>query len=283
MRDIFASAALGAIVLAAFGAVPTLAGSAVTFVSGKGADSGTCASPASPCRTFAYALTQTNANGAIKTLDPANYGKANIAKSVAITGVPGAGIVMSAEGAAITIDNAAAVVSLRGLDLDGRGVGTHGIAVADVKAIKIIDCTIRRFSVDGVSISPAASAALATISNTISSDNGSAGIEFVPGAGASVRASVDHTTTNNNAVGGVLVQSGATVMISDSIADNNAIIGFGAYGATTSKMYLARSVASGNGTGIGGHYAAIVKSFGDSEAIGNGIDVGGAVGAVPSK
>ncbi|MDQ6701827.1 MAG: hypothetical protein M3Z96_01330 [Pseudomonadota bacterium] len=41
-----------------------------TFVSGKGTDSGACAL-AAPCRTFAFALTQTAAGGEIDVLDPA--------------------------------------------------------------------------------------------------------------------------------------------------------------------------------------------------------------------
>jgi hypothetical protein len=283
MRNIFTSAAVGAIALAALGAAPAMAGSAVTFVSGKGTDAGTCASPATPCRTFNFALSQTNANGEIKTLDPAHYGFTSIDKSVTITGVPGAGILMSAPGTAITINNAAAVVSLRGLEINGRGVGTRGITVIKAKAVNIVDCTVRRFGADGISISPAGGAVSATISNTISSDNGNFGIEFVPGSGASVLASVDHTTTNNNGFAGILVSPHATVMISDSIANNNSIDGFRASGDATSKMYLARSVASGNGTGIHNVTSATVKSFGDNKVFGNGTEVDGAVLVVPSK
>jgi hypothetical protein len=48
-------------------------GASRTFVSGAGSDSGTC--PVStPCRTFAYALTQTATNGEIIVLSSAGYG-----------------------------------------------------------------------------------------------------------------------------------------------------------------------------------------------------------------
>jgi hypothetical protein len=57
------------------GAAPALAASPVTFVSGKGADSGNCADPAHPCRTFQHAFDQTSPGGEIKALDPAHYGR----------------------------------------------------------------------------------------------------------------------------------------------------------------------------------------------------------------
>ncbi|MGH6812149.1 MAG: hypothetical protein ACREDM_07315 [Methylocella sp.] len=59
------------IVLFAFGlsAAPAQAGPNRTFVSGKGTDSGAC-TRAAPCRSFAFALTQTNAGGEIDVLDP---------------------------------------------------------------------------------------------------------------------------------------------------------------------------------------------------------------------
>ena len=67
------------------GAAPALAASSVTFVSGKGADSGTCASPANPCRSFQFAFGQTSAGGEIKALDPAPYGPVTITNSISIT------------------------------------------------------------------------------------------------------------------------------------------------------------------------------------------------------
>jgi hypothetical protein len=289
MRDIFASVAVGVVALAALASVPASAGSAVTFVSGKGSDSGACATPATACRKFAHALTQTNSGGEIKTLDPADYGKASIVKSVTITGVPGASIEMTGAGAGVVVDNAAATVTLRGIEINGQGVGTRGIDIVAAKLVNIVDCMVHRVTAHGVFIAPATGAVSATISNTISSNNGDFGIAFVPGVGAAVKASVDHTTTNENGSVGMLVSSNARVMISDSIANDNAIDGFRASGNATSKMYLARSVASGNGTGIqngaGIHNvsSSTVKSFGDNEVYGNGNEVDGTVGVVPSK
>src|SRR3954452_17098066 len=74
------------------GAIPALALSPVTFVSGEGTNSGTCASPATPCRTFQFALGQTSPGGEIKAREPADYGPVTITQSISITGVDGAGI-----------------------------------------------------------------------------------------------------------------------------------------------------------------------------------------------
>jgi len=54
-----------------------------TWVSGKGTDSGGCPVTA-PCKTFAFALTQTAAGGEIDVLDPGGYGAVTITKSTSI-------------------------------------------------------------------------------------------------------------------------------------------------------------------------------------------------------
>lgn len=50
----------------------------VTYVSGKGADSSNCSSPANPCRTFQFAFDHTASGGEIKALDAADYGPVHI-------------------------------------------------------------------------------------------------------------------------------------------------------------------------------------------------------------
>jgi hypothetical protein len=74
------------IAVALAGATPAF-GAAVT-----GADVGSCATPATPCRTFQYALLKTVRNGEIFAMTPGDYRPVRIYKSVSITGVEGAGI-----------------------------------------------------------------------------------------------------------------------------------------------------------------------------------------------
>ena len=76
-----AATAAGALI--ALGSVNAASAAARTFVSGKGTNSGDCALTA-PCRSFAYAITQTNDGGEIVVLDTAGYGGVNITKSVSI-------------------------------------------------------------------------------------------------------------------------------------------------------------------------------------------------------
>jgi hypothetical protein len=73
----------GARLACGLSAAPGRAGPNWTFVSGKGTDSGACPVTA-PCRSFAFALTQTAAGGEIDVLDPAGYGTVTIAKPISI-------------------------------------------------------------------------------------------------------------------------------------------------------------------------------------------------------
>ena len=73
----------GALLACGLCAVPAHALPTRTWVSGKGTDAGACTVTA-PCRTFAFALTQTNAGGEIDVLDPAGYGAVTIAKAISI-------------------------------------------------------------------------------------------------------------------------------------------------------------------------------------------------------
>src|ERR1700731_3788240 len=63
----------GALLALGLSAAPAQAGPNRTWVSGRGTDAGGCPVTA-PCRTFAFALTQTAAGGQIDVLDPAGYG-----------------------------------------------------------------------------------------------------------------------------------------------------------------------------------------------------------------
>jgi hypothetical protein len=271
--------------VACLGVAPASAGNFLSYVSGKGNDGGnSCAIPGSPCRTFAHALTQTNASGEIKALDPANYGALAIDKSITITGVPGAGIRMGNAGNAITINAASAVVNLRGIEIDGQGVGTAGVVAYYARVVNIVDCIVRRFVNEGIAISGGWDGMSVTISDAVSSNNGKFGVDIVPGQ-KPVNVSIDHTTTNDNGIAGVRAYPGARVMIADSIADNNAGSGYLAVGGlpTSSTMRLGRSVATGNQVGLQNVNGATMQSFGDNDVSGNIIDVSGAVVSIAQK
>jgi hypothetical protein len=209
-----------------------------TFVSGAGSDTGSCGLSA-PCRTFAYALTQTAPGGEIAVLDTAGYGPVTITQSVSIVNPGGveAGITAQSGGNAITINgNGPITVALRGLTLEGAGGGVNGIEfssdVSDGKGrLEIVNCVIRDFARDGIYINPSASSSAPVtfaITNTIVSDNGLNGIDIAPQQNVLyTRGIIDQVQTGHNTANGISVfgsgDAGITVTaaISNTISDSN--------------------------------------------------------------
>jgi hypothetical protein len=109
----------GALLAFGLSAAPAQAGPNRTWVSGHGTDSGGC-TRAAPCKTFAFALTQTAAGGEIDVLDPGGYGPVTITKAMSIVndGV-GVAAIGAPSGNAITINAGGDdSVHLRGLTID---------------------------------------------------------------------------------------------------------------------------------------------------------------------
>jgi len=225
------------------GASPAKAQAVRTFVSGQGADSGACAL-ASPCRSFAYAITQTAAGGEIAVLNTAGYGAVAIGQAISIVNPGGveAGISAVSGGTAITINAGSSdTVALRGLTLEGAGVGQTGIAFSGGARLEIIDCVVRDFTVYGISVDTSSPPNPATLSVLISRTFAlnSPGDGILLQTGGPTTASLDQVTTANNKFG--IVVSGASALvealISDSHIDNN----------TTTGIYLiGESTGSGN-------------------------------------
>src|SRR5471032_56427 len=110
-------------------AAPAQAQNARSFVSGHGSDAAAC-TLAAPCRTLAHAFSLTNAGGEIDVLDPAGYGSLTIDRAISIVndGVGTAGVIVPSGGTGIIINAGPnEAVSLRGLSIEGAGVGQTGI------------------------------------------------------------------------------------------------------------------------------------------------------------
>jgi hypothetical protein len=232
---------------------PGAAQNARSFVSGQGNDNNAC-TLAAPCRTFAYALTQTSSGGEIVPLDSAGYGPMTIGQSVAITVPSGidAGITATGGGNAITVNGSGIVVNLRGLVLEGGGSGVFGIEFQAGAELDVQNCLIRGFTDSGIFAGPTASATL-TVTDTIASDNGT-GFYVYPSTTAA--ASITAFFTRDQAVGnsdkgfflGVLGSGGLAATVVDSAAIGNTNYGFDAVLAT--KLTIVDSAASFNGTGL---------------------------------
>ena len=205
----------------------------ITYVSGNGSDSNAC-TLAAPCRNFARAISMVAANGTIRALDSASYGNTTISRSLTIDG--GGNVV--ALGTRITINRADAVVTLRGLVMDGRklGSGLTGISVLDALAVHIEDCEIGRYTGSGISfVAP-----------------GSAGLY------------VSATVLRENATGLYLESDYAFASIEDSSAENNTGTGFA---LDVRSVSVVRSSAVKNFYGF--YVQSGVADITDARAIGN--------------
>ena len=139
------------VVAAVLSSAPAQALNTRSFVSAQsGSDSNTC-TRLSPCRTFAYAITQTSAGGEINTLDPGGYGPVTITQAISIvSGLGEAGVLVPSGGTGITINAGPTdVVNLRGLIIEGAGVGQDGIDFNTGGALTIENCVVRNLTGNG--------------------------------------------------------------------------------------------------------------------------------------
>lgn len=248
-------------------AAPASAQNSRSFVSGQGFDSNNCAL-AAPCRTFQRAHDMTNAGGEIAVLDTAGYGSVVVTKAISIVAPEGieAGIAVSSGGTGVTINAGGTdAVSLRGLTIDGNGLGVYGIKFNSGLSLTVKNCTARHMKGDGVPsfngtgiyFAPTASSKL-FVSDTVTSDNGFAGIDVAPtGSGqGTVSVVINHVEANNNEYGFVFDGSNgfATVKgtITDSVASSMSQSGFYASGSGSAPttMTVFHSVAANNFTGL---------------------------------
>src|SRR5688500_6637192 len=77
---------------------------ATIFVSPTGADTGTCGSPASPCKTLQRGHDRVDPGGTVLLSEPGTYGPATLNKSLNVRGVPGAGIFSPGATSCLTIN-----------------------------------------------------------------------------------------------------------------------------------------------------------------------------------
>jgi hypothetical protein len=233
-----------------------------TFVSGTGSDSNPC-SLGAPCRSFAFALTQTSAGGEIAVLDTAGYGAVTINQAVSIVNEEGveAGITVTSSGDGITVNAGPNdVVNLRGLTLVGASpLSGNGITLHSAGALNIQNCVIRGFGAGGVALTPTISTDI-NISNTIVSGNVGNGINLFPsGTSLTVTVSFEQVQSIHNGFDGFLVSgnfmSGGSLhaIAADSLASGNGDFGFfsgSSAGKATPVFTVANSKSSNNDVGV---------------------------------
>jgi hypothetical protein len=222
-----------------------------TWVSGVGDDVNPCSRTA-PCKTFAGAISKTATGGEINCLDPAGFGAVNITKSITIDCSHSLGGVLSLNFTGVLINNSAAVVTLRGLDINGAlGTIGNGIRILAASSVLIDDCQIYGFSGTGTNgrgivIDTATANVRVTIQNSQIYNVNFVGIHSNPTAGSVIldinnvtlsrtgsthidlrqltTATIDHTTATNSPAGAglTLELSNATATVTNSNFSNNA-------------------------------------------------------------
>jgi hypothetical protein len=255
---------------------PAAAQSNRTFVSGQGADTGGCAITA-PCRSFSYAITQTNAGGEIVVLTSAGYGTVTINKAISISnqeGVEAAITVTSGESGITVAAGPSDVVNLRGLTVINQGSGGVGIYFTSGGTLNIQNTVITGFATNlsgaGLDLTPSGSS-LINVSDTILANN-FVGLTLSPtGSDATVQAFFERVQALGNTEGfvvdGANAASSTTVKATaaDCVASGNRAPGYFGFsvssftgGAPTTFMVVSgKSVYNDVGLGVGSALATM--------------------------
>ena len=256
-------------------------------VSVTGSDLNTCTT-LTPCRSIAYALTQTNAGGAVIVLDSAGYGPFTASKTVSVEAAPGvyAGVT-TGSGYGVTVSATASdTIVLRGLTLNGLGTADSGIAFVGPGArLYIENCLIQSFVFNGI----------LAWHNIMVTDTTIRNCQFgilVDNAGGAVSATIDHVFVAGATGTGIFAVRNANVTVSNSLITLSSA-GFGAsqggtlnvescvssnnyYGVLSesgSTVRVANTTATGNTTGW--YVQGSIQSWGNNRTRGNGTDVSG--------
>lgn len=123
-----------------------------TWVSGVGDDANPCSRTA-PCKTFAGAISKTQAGGEIDALDPAGFGAVTITKAITLDGGAGVSSILTTVGNAININAGANDhVILRNLSLNGLNSASNGINFINGAQLVMTNLIIERFAGAGLFI-----------------------------------------------------------------------------------------------------------------------------------
>jgi len=195
-------------ILLGFGfAAPASAQASRTWVSGVGDDANPCSRTA-PCKTFAGAISQTDAAGEIDCLDSGGFGTLTITKSITIDCGEGsggaAGGILNAGTAGITINGNAIKVILRNLTISGAGAtpGTYGIHFISGKSLTMDDVSILNQglgSVAALSFEPNTPNSVLEATDLKIINSIGNGIELIPAGGLPAGIVLDHVKVTDTA------------------------------------------------------------------------------------
>jgi hypothetical protein len=252
-----ARAALAAAVLLSFVVRidPASAAAQRTFVAVTGNDADTCA-VAAPCRSFAAAIAQTAPGGEVIVLESGAYGRVTITQPVTIEAPAGvyAGISVFAGTNGIDVSAPGAIVTLRGLSINGQG-GNVGINVSAVDRLRIDHCRVSNMGQQGVKIT----AGSVAIVNAYVSDNGHDGVW----SSGLVDVVIRDTVSIGN-LSGVSFFAGARGLVRDATLTSNQTFGLYSSAGPTATPTTVRldgvDVSYNGSTGV--YIQGLASSFG---------------------
>jgi hypothetical protein len=260
MRTQLPFAVLAAALFCSLVPAPAQAQRARVFVSVNGVDGNPCTA-GSPCRTFQFAHDTVAAGGEIDVLDTGGYGRLEITKAISIvnpTGVAASIAVASGETAINVVAGPSDVISLRGLTLDGNGVGDTGVFFNAGGGLEMADCVVRGY-IAGVAFEPGNPGTLA-LSN-VSVSNTRYGITISPFSdNKTLSVTLNRVEVRNNSIAGLEINSNnqtggkIDVRVVDSILTDNTQWGVDIVTSAVTDpridVFFLRSVAAKNGIGV---------------------------------
>jgi hypothetical protein len=260
-----------------------------TWVSGTGADTGTCPISA-PCRTFLYAHSQTTANGTINVLSSGNFGPAHITKPISIVAEGVEALIdtpNNGTGLHIQVPNTG-IVSLRGLTIDMRGTPNSGIFFSSGAALHVHNSVIRR-TFEGIRFAPSVGTSELYVADSVFADSSFGGIDIVPSGNAGARVVLDRIRVENSVNTGIWFRGEFTSgmirgTVRDSVSAGGGSQGIRASegGGGTTTVMIDRTAAVNNITGIEASGAGATIRIGDSTVSGNDTGLSTSGGAIAS-
>ena len=222
--------------LVVLAACATMAGSAAQavdntrYISITGNNANAC-TLAAPCLTLQRGINATPAGGELRILDSGvSANNATVNKSMTISG-NGNTVFLNNP---ITIDDAEAVVTLRGITLNGQGTIDDGISIVAAAAVHIERCVIHNFIRYGIYV-PGAGVEVFVL-DSISRDNGVYGLFAT--SSSELRLTVDNSRFDNNGSNGIDVRSGHATISRSAASGNNVgiIASLGAFVSVVSTV-----------------------------------------------
>jgi hypothetical protein len=212
-----------------------------TAVSVIGNDANNCA-VATPCRTFARAVSQTNSGGEVVALDSAGFGAFTADRAITVQAAPGvyAGITASSGNLVQITAGPSDKIVLRGLTINGLGTAAAGIAFTGGGAeVQVENCLITGFANWGIiSFYPI------RVQDTIVRDS-DIGIH-IDNAGGPVNATLERVQVQGSATFGIFSYRNARVAVRDSVVSLSGV----GFHAADGVLNIENGLAAENSTGV---------------------------------